>query len=183
MSSVAFWYQTEPHKPWPPLPPGGERLPFHDQVLLKGHEAAATARHSAARVQLQNIGGTTDGQQLWFQPHEDMAWVEIPFTLDKAQKAELFCKMVHSWDYGIYEVKLDGQTVAKLDLYSPSVTPTAHKLGLRTLSAGTHVLRFEGIGKSPASAGYFLGFDALAVRVPAYARAPSEDLRKLQKTQ
>ncbi len=26
-SSVAYWYQTEPHKPFPPLPPVNERLP------------------------------------------------------------------------------------------------------------------------------------------------------------
>jgi hypothetical protein len=26
-SSVAYWYQTEPHKPLPPLPPVQERLP------------------------------------------------------------------------------------------------------------------------------------------------------------
>jgi hypothetical protein len=27
-SSVAYWYQTEPHKPFPPLPPVEKRLPF-----------------------------------------------------------------------------------------------------------------------------------------------------------
>ncbi|HEK85376.1 MAG: glycoside hydrolase family 172 protein [Candidatus Saccharicenans sp.] len=27
-SSVAYWYQTEPHKPFPPLPPVDKRLPF-----------------------------------------------------------------------------------------------------------------------------------------------------------
>ena len=46
MSSVALWYQIEPHKPWPALPPGPERLPFTEQVLLKGHEAVASAKHS-----------------------------------------------------------------------------------------------------------------------------------------
>ena len=28
LSSVAFWYQTEPHKPSPPLPPVKDRLPL-----------------------------------------------------------------------------------------------------------------------------------------------------------
>jgi len=27
ISSVAYWYQTEPHKPFPPMPPAQERLP------------------------------------------------------------------------------------------------------------------------------------------------------------
>jgi hypothetical protein len=181
MSSVAFWYQTEPHKPWPPMPPGADRLPFHDQILLKGHDAVAGAKHSDAPVQMQEIGGVTDNQQLWFLPHEDKAWLEVSFHLDKPQTAQLFCKMVHSWDYGNYEVKLDGQPVAKLDLYAAEITPAAHKLGVQKLSAGTHVLRFEGAGKATASAGYYLGFDALALRVPVYGRAPGEDLRKLQK--
>jgi len=30
LSSVAFWYQNEPHKPFPPLPSPIERLPFAD---------------------------------------------------------------------------------------------------------------------------------------------------------
>ena len=37
MSSVAFWYQIEPHEPWPAIPPGPERLPFHERTLLKGY--------------------------------------------------------------------------------------------------------------------------------------------------
>ncbi len=88
--------------------------------------------------------------------------------------------MIHSWDYGTYDVKLDGQPLARLDLYAPEVTPVAQKLGQRELAAGTHVLRFEGAGKAEKSAGYYLGFDALAVRVPVYSRAPTQDLRKLQ---
>ena len=37
MSSVEYWYQTEPHKPWPAMPPTKDRLPFHDQALIIGH--------------------------------------------------------------------------------------------------------------------------------------------------
>ena len=52
MSSVALWYQSEPHKPWSALPPGPERLPFAERVLLKGIkpsrcQAFGTARGSA----------------------------------------------------------------------------------------------------------------------------------------
>lgn len=181
MSSVAFWYQIEPHKPWPAMPPASERLPFLDRTLLKGHNAVTRATHSAATVQVQPVGGVTDGKQLWFTPHDDHAWVEVPFQLDKDETVVLYGKMVHSWDYGIYNVKLDGQQVARLDLYSPEVQPAAHDLGTRHLSAGRHTLRFEGEGKNPKSDGYYLGFDALAVRIPIYSRSPGQDLRKLQK--
>lgn len=180
-SSVAFWYQTEPHKPWPPLPPGPDRLPFHDHALLKGHDAVADAKHSDAPVVVQDLGGVTDGKQLWFRPTSDDAWVEVSFRTEKEEDTQLLLKMVHSWDYGIYRVKLDDKQVAQLDLYSSNIAPTTHKLGTQHLTAGTHTLRFECVGKSPESKGYFLGFDALAVRVPVYSRPASVDLRTLQK--
>lgn len=182
MSSVAFWYQVEPHKPWPALPSGADRLPFHDRALVLGHKAVDAARHSDASLEVQPVGGATDGKQLWFRPRTGDAWVEIPFELEQPATAPLFLKLIHSWDYGIYRVLLDGRQVAQLDLYSPSVSgPIGHKLGPQSLTAGKHVLRFEGAGKSAASAGYYLGFDGLVIRVAAYSRAPNQDLRKLQK--
>ena len=71
-----------------------------------------------------------------------------------------FGKMVHSWDYGIYRVKLDGEQIAEQDLYDPNVTPVEHKWGMRKLGPGVHTLRFECAGKSPKSKGYYLGFGA-----------------------
>jgi hypothetical protein len=88
---------------------------------------------------------------------------------------------VHSYDYGIYRVLLDGKQIALLDLYDPEIVPTAEKLGMQHLTEGTHAVRFECAGKSPKSAGYFLGFDALVERVSVYFRPPSVDLRTLQK--
>jgi len=181
-SSVAFWYQIEPHKPWPPLPPGPERLPFHEAILLKGHDAVNAAHHSDAPLAVQLINGTTDGKQMWFQPTNDDGWVEVPFNTERAQYVDLMLRTVHSWDYGVYRVKLDGQQIAQLDLYSQATSPATDKLGWHQLDAGTHTLRFECAGKAPDSKGYFLGFDALTVRIPVYSRPPSVDLRTLQKT-
>ena len=183
MASVAFWYQVEPHKPWPALPPGPQRLPFQDRILLKGHAAVADAKHSTHPLQVQPLGGVTDGQQLFFTPNDDTGWVEIDFKLDQDQSVELYAKMVHSWDYGIYRVLLDGKQLAQLDLYNAAVTPSSHKFGAQKLAVGTHTLRFECAGKTAKSAGYFLGFDALTARIPAYSRAPTVDLRTLQKKQ
>lgn len=181
MSSVAFWYQMEPHKPWAALPAGPERLPFTERLLVKGHEAVATARHSEDPVEVQPIGGVTDGKQLWFKPNGVQAWIEIGFEVPKEQTVQLSAKMVHSWDYGNYRVKLDGNVVAELNLYDPAVTPTEHKLGTHRLTAGSHTLRFECTGKSPQSTGYLLGFDALSARIPVYSRPADVDLRTLQK--
>lgn len=181
MSSVAIWYQTEPHQAWPALPVGKERLPFQERLVVKGHAAVARAQHSDHPLVIQEIGGATDNQQLWFQPGDEKAWVEVVFQTDQEQPLGFNCKMLHSWDYGIYRVKLDGKEVGQFDLYAPAVTLSDHKLATQPLAAGAHTLRFECVGKSAKSAGYFLGFDALIARLPVYDRAPSVDLRTLQK--
>jgi len=183
MSSVAFWYQTEPHKKWAALPPGADRLPFRETNLVVGWRAVETAQHSSHPFEVQNLGGVTDGKQLWLRPADATGWVEIAFKVEAEQTVELWGKMVHSHDYGIYRVKLDGKELARMDLYDPNVVPTPHKWGVRTLTAGAHTLRLECVGKSPNSGGYLLGFDALSARVPVYSRPASVDLRTLQKAQ
>src|SRR5208283_1168969 len=54
-------------------------------------------------------------------------------------------------------VKLDGQQIAQIDLYSPDLTPTTDKPGWHHLGAGTYTLRFECAGKSSESKGFFPG--------------------------
>jgi hypothetical protein len=171
----------EPHQPWPALPPGPERLPFHEWIILKGHASVETATHSDDPIEVQSLGGVTDGKQLWFRPREDKGWLEVRFETQTNQIGELTARMVHSYDYGIYRVLLDGAQIAQVDLYDPQIVPAAERLGMQTLKAGTHTLRFECAGKSSKSAGYFLGFDALAVRVPVYSRPSNVDLRTIQK--
>ncbi len=180
MSSVAFWYQTEPHKPWPALPAGKDRLPFHEQTLLVGHGVLDQAKHSEAPLEAQPLGGVADGRQLWFRPTSADAWLEVPFTVPEELTAQLWVKLTHSWDYGTYRVKLDGRDVGTFDLLSPEVKPTPHKLGMHTLAAGAHALRFECVGKADKSKGYYFGLDVLTARVPVYARPASKDLRELQ---
>ena len=181
MSSVAFWYQTEPHKPWPALPAGAARLPFSEKDLVVGHSAVAGARHSEHPIQVQEVGGVTDGKQLFFTPADAHGWVEVDFTVENAGTVELWTKMLHSFDYGTYRARLDGNEVAVIDLYSATIKPVQHKWGFHTLAAGRHTLRFECMGKSEKSAGFFLGFDALSARIPVYSRPASKDLRDLQK--
>ena len=180
MSSVALWYQTEPHKAWPPLPGGPDRLPFREQTLVVGYKSVPTAKHSEHPLEVQSVGGVTDDRQLWFKPSDDTGWVEVSFTTAKDETPELWIKLLHSWDYGIYRVTLDGKELGQFDLFSADITPKAHKLGTQSLRAGAHTLRLSCAGKSDKSKGYLLGFDALTARVPVYSRPPGFDLRKIQ---
>ena len=181
MSSVALWYQTEPHKPWAALPPGQSRLPFQEFNALVGWQAVPSARHSEHPIQPQELAGiTTDNKQLFFTPGDAKGWVELSFKTEREQSAELWGKFVHAPDYGTYRVSLDGVELGVADLYAMSIAPSSVRWGLRNLPAGEHSLRFDCVGKNPSSKGFYLGFDSLAVRVPVYARPPGFDLRKVK---
>ena len=182
MSSVAFWYQTEPHKPWPALPPGPARLPFDEIPLVIGYKAVPAARHSGHRVEEQALWQpVTDGKQFLFVSENPEGWVEIPFRTDHEIAGELIARFVRCWDFGIYRVLLDGREVAVVDLYGSAHTVVPQSLGKQTLAAGEHSLRFECRGKSEKSKGVFLGFDTLIYRKMAYTRPAAFDLRKIQK--
>jgi hypothetical protein len=182
MSSVAFWYQSEPHKPWPAIPPGPDRLTERSYPLLIGWKVVPTAKHSDHPIQVQELSGIAEhGKQLFFTPPDDKGWVELPFTVDKDLKAHLRGKLIKSFDYGAYRVLLDGQEICVVNLYNSEVKAESRDFGAHQLAAGPHVLRFECTGKSDRSKGYFLGVDSLAAVVPVYERPPGFDLRKIQK--
>ena len=67
-------------RPWPALPPGKDRVPFEDRVVLKGYTALAGAKHSGAPLEIQELGGATDQKHLWFRPTGANAWLEITLT-------------------------------------------------------------------------------------------------------
>lgn len=180
MSTVAYWYQTEPHKPWPALPPGPERLPFADRVLAQGEALIPDASFLEAPIEPQSIAGASAGSQLFYRPETEDGWVEVTFNLDEPVEGYVILRITNSWDYGRYRVSLDGERVGEWDLFSALVVPTDYSIGLRSLAAGEHTIRFECVGKNPVSPGYYMGFDAISIREPAYSRAPDVDLRTLQ---
>ncbi len=183
MSSVGFWYQTEPHKAWAALPAGYDRFADRTWQLITGWKAVATARHSDHHIEVQALPGVSkEGKQLFFTPPDDKAWVEIEFTVEKDLKAHLWGKFIHAPDYGIYRVSLDGAEIAKVDLYKPQIKRESYHWGVRQLTAGRHTLRLDCAGKADGSTGYFLGLDSVAAVVPVYERPEGFDLRKIQKT-
>ncbi len=182
MSSVALWYQVEPHKPWPAIPPGAERLAERTLQLVTGWKWLKEAKHSDHKLEIQELPGVAkEGKHLFFQPGDDKGWVECSFTLDKPVKAHLWGKFIHAHDYGIYRVTLDGKELGVVDLYSDKIKRISDHWGVHDLAAGPHVLRMECTGKAAQSEGYFLGLDSFAAVIPAYERPPGFDLRTIQK--
>jgi len=76
-SSVAFWYQVEPHKPFEPLPPAYDRLYVDYANLVEGESLVEQAKASEGPVLTQD-GSWSGGKQFWWQPQAEGESLELP---------------------------------------------------------------------------------------------------------
>lgn len=156
-SSVAYWYQTEPHKDFAPLPTAEQRM-YHTGVLtIEGPSLVATA------VAENGPAPVRQEARLFFTPTDENTALTLKVPVAKAGKYEVTVKCTSSWDYGIYQMSLNGKPVGgKLDLYSADVksAPPAN-LGVLDLPAGTFDLTFKCVGKNAESKGVFFGLEEI----------------------
>lgn len=163
-SSVAYWYQTEPHVVYTKMPPADDRIYPSTSIEIEGESLIQSADPGKAFAKRQDMGsGFSGGAHLFFTPEDqENAKLGVKFQVQKSGDYDMRLHLTKSWDYGIYRAYLDGQPIGKnADLYSADVTPTQSKIGKVTLAAGEHTLRFECIGKNDASKGYFFGLDMI----------------------
>lgn len=164
-SSVAYWYQTEPHVEFAPLPPAEERIYQSNEIIIEGESLLDAAEALGPKPTTQQLGGWSGGAQLFFTPGDEKASLTLKFALQKAGRYRVAAQLTHSFDYGTYEAYLDGNRVGpRLDLYSPDVALGAPaKLGWHDLKEGEHTLSFQCVGKNAASAGYYFGLDYISL--------------------
>lgn len=161
-SSVAFWYQMEPHKPFPEMPVGYDRLPFDPSAVIEAEGQAEKVEASAGQLEVQPLPGRSGGHQLFWKPAEADQTLTVPFEIEEAGEYELLLLLTKSWDYGIYEIHLDGQAVSEpIDFYAEAITERLQRIPARELAAGRHELTFINKGKIGQSEGHFLGIDGL----------------------
>lgn len=167
-SSVAFWYQTEPHKPYPPMPAGYERLYVDYTNLIELESLKERAKASSGGLQEQ-AGGYSGGNQLFWTPPEEGQTLEIPVTVEETGNYRVMLALTKSWDYGKFDVALSAEgdpdeskpIASNIDQFRPSIVTEEQWFGPVELAAGPHTLTVRNVGKNPESKGYYLGLDAL----------------------
>ena len=163
-ASVAFWYQTEPHRRFATVPPGPERLPFSPRDIVEAESLLAGAEATPASALGTQEGGYSAGRQVFFTPPDDGGSFTLPFSVPRTGMYQVTLLLTQSWDYGIYQPLIDGKPVGRtFDGYSPQIVSAERALGIVELSAGRHTLTMRAVGKNPASTGYFAGLDALVL--------------------
>ncbi len=164
-SSVAYWYQLEPHAPFPKLPSVSERLQRIAALHVVEAEGLAEAfRAEGKPIIVQESPAWSGSAQILFTPERLPASLTVPFTISKLGKYRVFVHATRSFDYGIYRVRLDGVMIKPaVDLFATTVLPQVINLGVRQLSAGSHTVSLECLGSGSESSGYYLGLDCLLI--------------------
>lgn len=162
-SSVAYWYQIEPHKPFPEMPMGRDRLYDRNAILIEAETLLDSAQATGGKPDRQGLGNCSGGSQLFYTPKEAPASLTISFNVPKSGKYVVSLSLTKSLDYGIYQAHLDGAAVGRAtDLFNENVVQAPPlSLGTNDLSAGKHELRFETKAKNSASKGYYFGLDCI----------------------
>nr|CAA9288718.1 FIG01075363: hypothetical protein [uncultured Armatimonadetes bacterium] len=169
-SSVAFWYQTEPHRPFPQMPVGHARLYHAPENTVEGESLLGSATVSAGVLERQDLPGLSGGAQLFWKPEAAGQTLTVPVEVKEAGTYDLTVLLPRSWDYGTYQVELDGRAVGgPQDLYAAVLTPREVFVPGQRLAAGRHLLRFVNKGRNEKSPGHYFGLDGV-VLTPRRAR-------------
>ena len=119
MSSVALWYQTEAAQTVAGIARGAGAAACSVRRSARRKQGGCDNRDTSQhRVQMQEVGGVTDGKQLWFTPV--MTAVGWKSPSNNPQGAERSCgsSFCTPWDYGIYRVSPDGKRAGSNKIFT-----------------------------------------------------------------
>lgn len=164
LSSVAFWYQRPFRTDLPAFPGGKARLPYGNATIVQPEKGIDSVSATGGKVEVQNE--VFWGQNILFFKGEGAgSSVSIPLSVSEKGTWEVQALLLRSYDYGIYDVELDGKKVIEnIDLYDKETRmPQGVVFGRIELTQGSHQLKFICKGKNSASTGYYFGCDQVVL--------------------
>ncbi|HEX7062681.1 MAG TPA: glycoside hydrolase family 172 protein [Woeseiaceae bacterium] len=163
-ASVAYWYQTHPHAPFPPLPKNLLPISRPAAPALEAEALAASARATGGQVRTQDMadfGGNWGGNaQLWWTEAQPGDRLTVPLTVEAAGDYELIGFFTRGPDYGIVRLHAGGAPLRPLvDGYDPAVVRSEPVFfGEVSLDEGRNDIVLELLGKDARAAGYSDGY-------------------------
>ncbi len=166
-ASVAYWYQTEPHAPYPALPAAEARVPavepYKEAHAIEGESLVDAFSGGPVVVQDMSSFGNqwSGGAHLWFTPDGPAS-----YALDVQEQGVYNVRMFYTAapDYGLCEAWVNGEKVAEWDGYALTVVRKEITFPV-TLREGPNRAEIRIAGKNSASTGYYAGIDCF-VPVP-----------------
>ena len=124
-STTAFWYQAEPHKPFPPLPRAGLRIPLQRPVPNGALEAEALHLHGVEGVveDMSDYGSDWSGAaQLAVKGREGQSFrLRIADAPEKSYDLALY--LTEGPDYGPIAIQANGGAQVRFDGQAAQIGP------------------------------------------------------------
>lgn len=164
-ATVAFWYQKDQPVEFTKMPPLSSRRWPNLDIIYEGKDLINGSTAADGTLTLQKGTEWTGDGQLFFSNESAGAHFEVHFNVTKEEYRRLIVPMTLSYDFGIYQMTLDGKPVGEsVDYYNATVEVSERSLGDHKLSVGPHTLGFICKGKNAASKGYKIGVDSVRMR-------------------
>jgi hypothetical protein len=171
-ATLAVWYQTHPHSPFPPFPEGGEAVgtvaPFRIEGAIEGEELVGSALATQGRVTVQSMaefhGDWSGDAQLLWRGGSPGGHLTLFVTSPEAGEREVIGHFTKSGDYGDVKVMHQGRELAVIRGYAPGIATSTVSLGRVLLERGPNAFLLEIEGKDARSNGYAVGIDGFAFK-------------------
>ena len=179
-SSVAYWYQAEPHAPFPALPSREGRAVVDPPPIpsvegaIEAERLLKDARSSGDRAQALRFPGTWSAARfLWYVADAVDDFITIQVPVEAAGTYDVVLYLAKASDFGMFQLKVDGKKVgAPFDGYNGKggwglthvVRAEAVSFGAITLTPGRRAFEFRVVGKNPAATSYMIGVDCIVLR-------------------
>ncbi|MBX7135575.1 MAG: DUF2961 domain-containing protein [Fimbriimonadaceae bacterium] len=164
---TAYWY-ARPGGPAPKPIPYDILLPrpITGPEPIKGAiegEKLVIASKTGGTTEIQDFGGLSSGQQLWWRDANPGEKLSLKVRVPKAGKFAVSGNFCHARDYGIHKLTLNGQTLGDaIDFYVTGLEWKKRELGVVDLPAGEATLEVEVVGaNSAAEKRHMFGLDYL----------------------
>ncbi|MCC6398893.1 MAG: DUF2961 domain-containing protein [Bacteroidetes bacterium] len=165
-SSTAYWYQLEPHAPFPPMLPPGARIPLRVVVPGRGIEAEDMVPQDPGLMttieDMTPFGAEWSGMK---QLKIDFARAgdgrELSFRVEE-EAYDIAMYVTQGPGYGRIRVSQSGRPIATYDGYAQEILPGG-KVLLKDVKAVDGLVRLEvnAEGKHDRATGFAAGIDAL----------------------
>jgi hypothetical protein len=180
IASIAYWYQAEPHAPFPKLPAAAERLrdakrpPMKIAGAFECESLKIVDRAPGIVAEAQDVGtignGWSGDAQFFVRGQKVRDFVELAIPAKEAGARKVVLYATRASDYGMLRFTVNGKPAeVKFDGYAAKPAPTGPiNLGVHEPKDGQFVLRAEVVGTNPASTGpkYYFGLDAVVLDRP-----------------
>lgn len=172
-SSVAYWYQGEPHAEFPPFPKAADRLPVEATVYVEPYTFEAEDMAAGFQNALVTSSSTTEFGNFWSSGLQLLINAEGPGCFKSrmltypsdAGKYNVDWWYTAGPDYGLCELYLNDQKICEWDGYAKEgvVHRKLDKPTPVTVSSGENFMEIRIVGKNEGSSGFKAGLDCFRV--------------------